>query len=248
MGNTGDKPKKSERFRAFIDFVFGFENKRGEVLDQWLYCADGFSYPAQDFYAAIEKQLEAKKIPNLETSRQEFAEGGLLSEQRSYLRLMRERFAIVACAAPFGSIYFFSCRIVHVPPLVRLWHIVVAGLFLFIVTRLLIEPLGLSFALIAIVCLVFAGAAVMRNAGSSAIQDLDALLLRIPILSTIYQDWFRVDTYYREDTRTLYAQLLPELIRKAAEEVSAEKGLTLVRQFQNPAILDELYRGVPKEK
>jgi hypothetical protein len=248
MDTTGDKTKKSERLGAFFDFIFGFENKRGEVLDQWLYSADGFSYPPQDFYAAVEKQLEARKIPSLETTRQDFAEGGLLSEQRSYLRFMRERLAIVTCAAPFGTIYFFSCRVVYVPALVRLWHIVAAGLFFFVVTRLLIEPLGLSFAAIAIVGLAFAVAAVMRNAGSSAIADLDALLLRIPILSTIYQDWFRIDTYYREDSRALYAKLLPAIIREAAEEICAEKGCKLVRQFQNPAILEELYRATPPQK
>jgi len=62
-------------------------------------------YPSQDFYADIEKELEARKFPGVETSRQEFAEDGLLSEQRIYLRLMRDKLAIVA---PFG-VYFFAC-------------------------------------------------------------------------------------------------------------------------------------------
>jgi hypothetical protein len=248
MAATGDKPKKSERFRAFIDFVFGFENKRGDVLDQWLYSADGFSFASQDFYTAVEKELEARKIPRLETTRQEFAEGGLMSDQRIYLRLMRERLAIVTCAAPFGNIYFFSCRIVYTPALVRLWHILAAIVFFNIVARVLIEPLGLSFAVIAVIGLVFALAGVLRNAGSSALADLDSLLLRIPIVSTIYADWFRADTYYREDTRTLYAKLLPELIRKTAEDICGEKGIKLVRQYQYPPVMEELYRAIAPQE
>ena len=39
---------------------------------------------------------------------QEFAEAGSFSDQRLYLRLMRERLAITTCAAPFGNIFFFS--------------------------------------------------------------------------------------------------------------------------------------------
>ena len=248
MAATGDKPKKSDKFRALIDFVFGFENKRGEVLDQWLYSAEGFSFPPQEFYTSVERELEARKIPSLQTSRQEFAEGGLLSDQRTYLRLMRERLAIVTCAAPFGNIYFFSCRIVYVPALVRLWHILAAAVFFYAVARILVEPLGLSFTVIAVIGLMFALAGVLRNAGSSALSDLDALLLRIPVVAAIYEDWFRVDTYYREDTRTLYAKLLPDLIRKTAEDICGEKGVRLVRQFQYPPILEELYRAIPPQK
>src|SRR5947208_895985 len=121
MATSDDKPKKSELFRRWLDFIFGFKNKRGDVLDSWIGHADGFSCSPQEFYATVEQQLAARKIPSMEITRQEFAEGGLLSDQRTYLRLMRERLAIVTCAAPFGNIFFFSCRTVYVPALVRLW-------------------------------------------------------------------------------------------------------------------------------
>jgi len=245
MGNSDDKPKNSERLRRVLDFIFGFENKRGDILDHWIYSADGFSLAPGDFYAAIEKALADRKIPGLSVTRQEFAEGGLLSDQRIYLRLLRERLAIVACAAPFGNVYFFSCRVVHVPALVRLWHIS-AVLTFFGATGLMFTAfMGPAFAITAQVTLLFALAGVLRNAGTSAFDDLDALLLRIPIVSTIYQNWFRVDTYYRDDTRTLYVKLLPKLIQEAAEEICAEKGIKLVRQYQFPPILRELFQPMP---
>ena len=163
-------------------------------------------------------------------NREEFAEGGLMSDQRLYLRFLRERLSILACAAPFGKIYFFSCRVIHVPALVRLWHIIAALMFLNVTGFLLIKPLGLTFAFVAEIALLFALVGVMRNAGRVAFDDLDRLLLRIPVVSTIYQDWFRVDTFYREDTRSLYISMLPQLIREAAEEICAQKGFKLVRQ------------------
>jgi hypothetical protein len=248
METSGDKPKTGERIRRCLEFVFGFENKRGEILDSWLYSAEDFHLPPRDFYDAVEKQLAGLKIPGMEIVRQEFAEGGLLSDQRLYLRLMRERLAIDTCAAPFGKIYFFSCRTVNVRALVRLWHIVAAAAFFFLLTGILVKPLGFPFAIMATISLLFALAGVLRNAGSSAFADLDALLLKIPIVSTIYEDWFRMDSYYRQDTRTLYCKLLPELIKKAAEEVCADKGVKLVRQVGDVPALVELNRPTEPEK
>jgi len=225
--------------RRAIDFVFGFENKRVEILNAWIYSADGFSCSSQEFYATVEQELAARKIPSLDVARQKFAEGGLLSDKRTYLRLMRERLAIVACAAPFGNIFFFSCRTVYVPALVRLWHILAALVFFFVVARLLIIPLGVIFATVALVTLVFALAGVLRNASAAGFSDLDAILLRIPVVSTIYQDWFRQDTYYREDTRSLYLQIVPDLIKELAETTCAAKGVKLQQQFQrSPATID----------
>jgi hypothetical protein len=245
MATPDDKLKKSERLRRVIDFIFGFRNKRGEILDHWIYSADGFNLAPAEFYSTVEKKLTAQRIPGMAVTRQEFAEGGLLSDQRIYLRLMRERLAIDACAAPFGTIYFFSCRTVHVPALVRLWHIVAALVFFNVTGALLVIPLGWTFAGIAQITLLFAFVGVLRNAGTSAFNDLDTLLLKIPVVSTIYENWFRVDTYYREDTRTLYVKLLPKFIQEAAEEICGAKGVKLVRQYQFPPILPELSQPLP---
>ena len=243
MQLSSDKPKKGEWVRAILDFIFTFKNKRGDILDTWLYSAEGVSISPQDFYSSIQKRLEDQKIPSMDTSRVEFAEGGLLSNQRQYLRLMRERLAIDACAAPFGKHFFFSCRIVYVPALVRLWHIMAALLFFYLFVMVLVRLLGLEFAIIAFVSFLFAITAVFRNAGSSAFSDLDTLLLIIPVVSTIYEDWFRMETYYRLDTRTLYQTILPNLIRAAAEEVCGEKGLKFIPQPEDDAIAVQLRRS-----
>jgi hypothetical protein len=248
MATSNDKPKKSELIRRWLDFIFGFKNKRGEVLDYWMYSADGFSFSPQEFYATVEQQVAARKIPSIEIARQEFAEGGLLSDQRVYLRLMRERLAITTCAAPFGNIFFFSGRTVYVPALVRLWHILATLIFFYAVARLLIIPLGFAFAAIAAIALLFAIAGVLRNAAAGGFSDLDALLLRIPVVATIYENWFREDTYYREDTRNLYLKLLPKLIQELAEESCAAKGVKLDAQFLRAPAIAGLNKPPPPDK
>ncbi len=239
------KPKKGERLREWFDFIFGFENKKGEVLDSWIAFHDTLNFPPQEFYAAIEAELQARKIPGLSIATEVFSEGGLLSDRRIYLRLFRERLAIYTCAAPFGVGYFFSCRVVYVPALVRLWHILAALLVFGVVGYLLIKPFGLAFAIVAMVSLMFALAGVLRNAAASAFADLDALLLKIPGLSTLYEDWFRADTYYRTDTRTIYLQRIPALVKELAEEITAAKGARLVQQYQFAPVFGELYKRVP---
>jgi hypothetical protein len=247
MANQELKSKKGEVLRAWFDFVFGFENRRGDILGHWIAFHDNFSFPPQEFFDTVEKELEARKIPGLEITREDFAEGGLLSDRRIYLRLFRERLALYTCAAPFGSGYFFSCRTVYVPALVRLWHIFAALVFFGVVCGFLVKPLGITFAAVAMIALMFALAAVLRNAAMSALADLDTLLLRIPVVATIYEDWFRADTYYRHDTRLIYLQRIPELIREIAEEITAAKGARL-EQYQLQPILGELYKRVPPRK
>jgi hypothetical protein len=103
----------------------------------------------------------------------------------------------------------------------------------------LIIPLGVNFAVIALIALMFALAAVLRNASEAAFSDLDTLLLKIPVVATIYEDWFRMETYYREDTRSLYLGVLPNLIKDLAADTCAAKGVRLEEKFQRtPAIAD----------
>jgi hypothetical protein len=249
MAATDDKPKKSELLRRVFEFIFGFENKRGTLVNHWIVSAAEFSLSPGEFYELLEKELSARKFPSVEISRVEFAEGGLMSDQRLYLRFMRERLAVDVCAAPFGTEYFFACRTTYIPALVRLWHIVVALAFFLAVGRLLIVPLGVTFSIIALIGLMFALVGVMRNAGSGAFADLDALLLKIPVVATIYEDWVRVDTYYRDDTRTLYLKLVPGIVQGVVDEISAAKGVKLVRQHKfPPPLLHELFLPLPPRK
>jgi hypothetical protein len=250
MSEPNDKLEKLEYIRlivrAFVrqvvDFVFGFKNQRGEIIPGgWLYSVDEFNLDAGEFYDRVSQHIADKKYPDLETSRVTFAQGGPLSKQREYLRVMRERLAIDTCAAPFGRDYFFSCRVVYVPARIRLWHLLALVFFFYVFGKLLLPLLGFEFTVIALVSLLFAVAAVFRNASTSPFSNIDTLLLKIPVVGTIYDDWFRTETYYREDTRELYRQKLPNLIKTAAEEFAGDKGLKAVGPCAAGPAMKEFY-------
>jgi hypothetical protein len=228
--------------------IFGFKPKTDEVLDHWISFADGLSLPPQEFYAAVEKALADRKIPSMEVSRVEHAEGGLLSGKRLYLRMLRERLAFDTCASPFGNTYFFSCRTVHSPAVLRLWHLAVAFVFFAVVYSLLARLLGLTFANIAMVALLIAIAEVFRNAVGMGLADLDNTLMKIPVVGPIYENWFRKETYYREDTRLAYLNIVPAIIKNVAEDMSGSKGIKLVEQYERAPIFGELYKRLPPRK
>jgi len=225
-----------------------FKSKNDEVLNHWIGFVDNFTYPSGDFYDAVEGELVERKIPGLEVSRVEYAEGGLLSHQRVYLRMIRERLAIDTCAAPFGTGYFFSCRTVYDPVLLRWWHILVAWFILNGVFVLLVKPLGIDFAALATLALVLAISLILRNAVAFNLADLDTALLKIPALGPIYERWFRKDTYYRQDTRLVYLETVPTLIKELAEELTAAKGVKLSTQYKHGPVLGELYKPVKPGK
>src|ERR1043166_684766 len=122
--------------------LFGFKPKKDEVLNHWIGFADGFTIRPQEFYDALQNELDDRKIPGLDLSLVEYPEGGLLSENRVYLRMIRERLAFDACVAPFGTASFFPCRTVYSPPVVRLWHILLLLILLALLNNLLWQPLG----------------------------------------------------------------------------------------------------------
>ena len=97
--------------------MFGFRHKRAEVLSHWYSLVPNFNSASKEFYEAVEKELKERQVPGLDITRAEFAEGGLLSGKREYLRMTRERLVFDICAAPFGTSYFFSCRFAEIPSL-----------------------------------------------------------------------------------------------------------------------------------
>src|SRR2546428_10594119 len=68
--------------------VFAFKSKKDEELSHWITFVHSFNYPSKEFYDGVEKELEARKIPGLKISRVAFSEGGALSDERIYLRMI----------------------------------------------------------------------------------------------------------------------------------------------------------------
>ncbi len=65
-------------------------------------------FSAQEFYSSVENVLNEQMIGGLNFSRITYAEGGMLSARREYLRIRRREYVFDVCAAPFGRGTFVS--------------------------------------------------------------------------------------------------------------------------------------------
>ena len=238
--------------------MFGFfEKKQADVIDHWYALVPGFNSSTKEFYEAVEKELKERQVPGLEIFHVDFAEGGVLSNKREYLRMTRERLVFDICAAPFGTAYFFSCRFAEIPAVVKILEFLVLiiglcfsafiGLILFVK---ILGVLGLMLFPFLLLASLVGAIYVMRNAVAMGLKDLDASLIKMPIVGPIYEAWFRKETYYRHDTRLMYCDTVNAVVKAKVEETTGAKGIKLIRYMENCPFLNELYKsnGVPLSK
>jgi hypothetical protein len=226
---------------------------KGAILSHWYALIPGFNTSTKEFYAAITKELKEREVPGLDISRVEFSEGGLLSDKREYLRMARERLVFDICAAPFGKAYFFSCRFVEIPSVVKLWQVAfLLTMFLgmafvswqcamlwFIRTwRFAGLCLGMLIFVVVLALIYFT----LRNAAGMRLRKLDAFLVRDPIVGSIYEKFFRKETYYREDTRLMYLDTVNTVVKELVEKTTGAKGIKLIKFNDYSPILGELYK------
>ncbi len=229
--------------------MFGFKTKRADVIDHWYALVPGFTSSTKEFYEAVEKELKEREVPGLEIFHVDFAEGGVLSQKREYLRMTRERLVFDICAAPFGTSYFFSCRFAEIPAVVKLWELLALLIGLCAVGFCGLVIFGKIFGLLGLIlfpCLLLAVlvAAIyaMRNPVASGIKDLDATLIKTPVIGAIYEAWIRRETYYRHDTRLMYCDTVNAVVKAKVEETTGAKGIKLIRYMENCPMLNELYK------
>ena len=217
--------------------MFGiWKRKKTNVIKQWYVLFDNFETPAGEFYEVIESDLNVRDLTGLELSRVEYAEGGLLSAKREYLRMRRERLVFDVCAAPFGTLWFFSCRFAEIPVEIRLWEVVVLLLCLSGTVWFYASLFGIILGPILFVASLLSLLVLMRNTVSLGMQDVDAALLQIPVVGAFYERFLRVETYYREDTRLAYIDIVDKIVRARIEELGkAGKRLVEYRDATPPS-------------
>lgn len=219
-----------------------FFSPKEEVYDGWYVPLDNFEFSTDDFYKRIEKELDARKVPSLEMSRVEFSEGGFLSDKRQYLRLRRERLAFDICAAPFGTGYFFSFRSVLLPLGIKPIELIIFLVGLAFAFGILANMLGTIYGFIAFLVLIGTSIYVMRNAIALGLKDLDASLLKTPVIGPLYEVFLRKETYYREDTRRMYLSTVNAITKELVDEVTAAKGIKLIKRYERTPRGGDVFR------
>jgi hypothetical protein len=89
-----------------------------------------------------------------------------------------------------------------------------------------------------------AGPAGAKPSESSAMPDFDTLLLNMPFIGDLYLA-LRKETYYRQDTRLMYHTLISDIVKMKVDEITAAKGVKLVRSYECNPILGDLYKPTP---
>lgn len=204
--------------------MFGIWRRRKVLVQEhWYVPLLDFRISTQEFYDAIEKELAERKVPDLEISRIEFAEGGLLSAQRQYLRLRRERLVFDICSAPFGTSWFFSLRGSVIPRILRLWELAIILLAIGSLFLLYWSTFGLFLGTITIAASalgLFVFLCIARHW-----RGVDDALMQLPIVGAVYEIFFRRETYYREDTRLMYLDVVGRIVKHQMEEFTRVAGV-----------------------
>ena len=78
------------------------------LISHWHKLFESFQESPQRIYSLIEEAIDKRKIPDVKVSRISYAEAGVLSASREYLRVQRSEYTFDICAAPFGTGFFTS--------------------------------------------------------------------------------------------------------------------------------------------
>jgi uncharacterized membrane protein len=73
---------------------------------------------------------------------------------------------------------------------------------------------------------VIGGLMVVNIVSRSATLDLDSILLKIPVFGSVYELFLRLnDTYYTEDSRLLYFEIVGAVVAEKVREFAAAQGI-----------------------
>ena len=190
-------------------------SRRMRVISNWSTLVEDFNASAKRFYDEVEQAAARRQIPQLNASRVTWAESGVLSAEREYLRLERGTYRFDICAAPFGTGYFFSW-----------WFTVRLPSPIFAMIFMAIAIVGSWFALglIKTGCLIplgwlFIGLLVRLRA---PVADY---FLAVPILGWVWEKIFRPTTFYEIDTQTMYRTAVDSAVQEVIKQTTNIQGI-----------------------
>jgi len=79
-----------------------------DIIAHWHHLFESFHASTEDVYKRLEAVIAARKMPDTHIRRISVKEGGMLSANRTYLRVSRYELNFDICAAPFGTAFFMS--------------------------------------------------------------------------------------------------------------------------------------------
>jgi len=219
------------------------ELKNNRLLSYWSKLFDQFLCSPREFYQAIEANLSAREVPDLDGGYMMLREGNILTRKRLYLHLRRERLVCEICAAPFGTGYFVSSRVFDRRKQATLLDYFIAfclfiGLGMWMGTEY--DWIIMVVAIGTIICTIWS---FMRLAASPTMKWLDERLYVMPTIGPIYESFFHPLTYFREDQNNMYRQAVHEAVMSTVDQVTKPLGLKPLSTEERKPTVRELFRN-----
>lgn len=212
------------------------------IVAHWATLVENMNTSAQEFYIRVEEAILSRRIPDLNTTRVMWYEGGVLSAQREYLRITRGRYVYDICAAPFGTGYFFSSWMAEQLPS-PLWAIISFCIILFTTFfsfLFLIYYLFLLGVFIWFFC-SFVGWAIIIAvlvAGESFIGDY---IFVVPYVGPFLEQIFRPTTYYRQDTQAMFQKMVHNAVMEAVDVTVNAVGARKLTEEERKPVMREFF-------
>ena len=195
----------------------------GEVISHWHHFVEDFNTSTLDFYKSVEETLTAKESP-VRPTRIDWAESGILSAKREYLRVTYNRYSFDVAAFPFGRDYFYSWWLTTRRPEGALLMALGAMVGLFVVLALLVKIAGYILGTVLFAVVVAAAWNVLKSGAVAGMELVDDVMLAMPIWGSIYARFFRPTTYFSEDTRIIFQEAVHAVVLHQIESALAAKG------------------------
>jgi hypothetical protein len=211
------------------------------VISHWSTLIEDFQASPLGFYIAVEAALVRRAIPITKNERIDYREAGMLSANREYLHIRREKLAFDICAAPFGTGFFVSWWLAEdrkaLHPALR----AAIGFAMFLAFVWFSVNVGLTGGLV-VLTLTLIGAPVLLD-GLVTQNSLDEGIARsIPVLGTLYAWMFKPESYYRIDSMEMFEKAVHNAVLEVIDAMTAEKGIRALAEGQRKPVMREFYK------
>ncbi|MGD0499065.1 MAG: hypothetical protein ABSC23_11575 [Bryobacteraceae bacterium] len=223
--------------------------KPSNVISHWSHLIENFQASSLEFYASVERAVEARAVPETQPSRVEHKEGGLASARRQYLRMHRGKHAFDICAAPFGNGFFVSWWFTE-PPLKFGFLYTLAFLLAVFIALDIAGGIGLAlgaaiggygFGILLSGCFALLGVPgllwILGNAMRQGAIPGEGTVLAMPLIGRIYERVFAPETFYAMDTAEMYQTAVHNAVLEVFDCMTAAKGVRALTEAERKPIL-----------
>lgn len=210
------------------------------VVSHWSTLIENFQASPLAFYEALEAALKRRDIPATKNERVDYREAGVLSANREYLHVRREKLVFDVCAAPFGTGFFISWWLAEdhagLHPVAR--ALMLLGML--IAASWLLFTAGFVLGTIFMVMIAIGGTIGLEQMVRAGTMD-EGVVRSVPLLGTLYLWMFKPASYYRIDTMEMFQKAVHNAVLEVIDTMTTEKGIRALSENDRKPIMREFY-------